>query len=182
MGKYDAVRELLRRQFMNQNDVMVAEVIEVDEGSRTCTVSDEDIDIPGVRLQVVDSAVGLLAVPAVGSYVAVLKLDMPGELLVIATSVIDSLAVSIGSSLIEVKDGEIKINGGTLGGIVKIADVVSQLNALEQDLNTLKTVFASWVPVAQDGGASLKIASEQWAAATLQPTTVQQLEDTTFKH
>ena len=79
-------------------------------------------------------------------------------------------------------DGEIKINGGTLGGIVKIADVVSQLNALEQDLNTLKTVFASWVPVAQDGGASLKIASEQWSAAQIQPTTVQQLEDTTFKH
>ena len=182
MGKYDTVRELLRRQFMNQNDVMVAEVIEVDEASRTCTVSDEDIDIPGVRLQVVESSAGLLAIPAIGSYVAVLKLDMPGEMMIIATSVVEKLTVGIGSSLIEVKDGEIKINGGTLGGIVKIADVVSQLNALEQDINTLKAVFASWVPVAQDGGSSLKIASEQWSAAQIQPTTVQQLEDTTFKH
>lgn len=182
MGKYDTVRELLRRQFMNQNDVMVVEVIEVDEASRTCTVSDEDIDIPGARLQVVDSAVGLLAVPAVGSYVAVLKLDMPGELLVIATSVVEKLTVSIGSSMVEIKDAEITVNGGTLGGIAKTAEVAAKLNALEQDINTLKTIFASWVPVAQDGGASLKIASEQWSAAQIQPTTVQQLEDTTFKH
>ena len=182
MGKYDTVRALLRRQFMNLNEVMVVEVIEVDEPSRTCTVSDEDIDIPGVRLQVVESSAGLLAIPAIGSYVAVLKLDMPGEMMVIATSVVEKLTVSIGSSMVEIKDGEITVNGGTLGGIAKTAEVAAKLNALEQDINTLKTIFASWIPVSQDGGSSLKIASEQWASAQIQPTTVQQLEDTTFKH
>jgi hypothetical protein len=48
--------------------------------------------------------------------------------------------------------------------------LVQQINKIEQDLNSLKTVFKNWTPVSQDGGAALKAAATSWAAQQLQKT------------
>jgi hypothetical protein len=68
------------------------------------------------------------------------------------------------------------------GGLVKVNDLVSKMNTIENDINTLKTVFSSWVPVASDGGAALKLAAATWYASQLTPTQVNDLENKTVQH
>jgi hypothetical protein len=71
----------------------------------------------------------------------------------------------------------IVFNGGQLGGMVKVQDLVSKLNTIEQDLNTLKNVFANWSPVPNDGGAALKTAAGTWYGQQLTPTQEQDIEN-----
>lgn len=77
---------------------------------------------------------------------------------------------------------ERRINGDAFGGLVKVGELVSELNDLKQDLNTLKSVLTAWVPITNDGGAALKAASATWAGQTLSPATAQRLENSIVKH
>lgn len=77
---------------------------------------------------------------------------------------------------------ETHINGDGHGGLVKADAVKDRLNALEQDINTLKQVFAAWTPVTQDGGAALKGAAATWYAQQLTTTTSSQLQNPKVKH
>ncbi len=74
------------------------------------------------------------------------------------------------------------INGKAKGGLV-VADLVAlRLNAIEQDINTLKTVMASWVTAGGDGGAALKLAATPWYSAQLSPTQSQSLQNPKVYH
>jgi hypothetical protein len=77
---------------------------------------------------------------------------------------------------------EIFLAGDANGGLVKVQDLVSKLNTIETDINTLKTVFSSWAPVANDGGAALKTAAATWYAHQLVPTNITDLENTHVQH
>ena len=72
----------------------------------------------------------------------------------------------------------VQFNGGELGGMVKLNDVVTKLNNLEKDVNNLKAAFTSWIVVPNDGGAALKAASSTWAGETLEITVKADLENT----
>lgn len=76
---------------------------------------------------------------------------------------------------------QVTFNGGTLGGMVKVNDLVTRLNTIEQDINVLKTAFSAWVVVPTDGGAALKTAATAWYSQQLQPTQVNQLENIKIK-
>lgn len=71
---------------------------------------------------------------------------------------------------IELTADEIKLNGATNGGLAIVNDVVDKLNNLENDINTLKTVFSTWVVAPTDGGAALKAAAATWYASMFTPT------------
>jgi hypothetical protein len=77
---------------------------------------------------------------------------------------------------------EVWLRGNTNGGIVKVTDLVTKLNNIENDLNTLKTAFTGWVVVPSDGGAALKVITATWAGQTITQTTVNDLESDTVKH
>ena len=77
---------------------------------------------------------------------------------------------------------EVKLRGDAFGGIVKVGDLVDKLNALEQDLNTLKTVFSAWVIVPMDGGAALKTAAATWYGDQFTPTIVDDIANDNVKH
>ena len=79
-------------------------------------------------------------------------------------------------------DDEIKLNDGSLGGLVVISDLVSKLNTLESDINTLKNVFSGWAPVSQDGGTALKTAASTWAGSSITETTEADIENERVKH
>lgn len=76
---------------------------------------------------------------------------------------------------------QVVFNNGTLGGMVKLHDLVNKLNAIEQDINNLKSVFSSWTPVPNDGGAALKTASTSWYSQQLQPTQAADIENQKIK-
>jgi phage baseplate assembly protein gpV len=90
--------------------------------------------------------------------------------------------LTVGSSTVVIKNNLIEFNGGSNNGLVKVAALVTKLNNLENDLNNLKTVFTSWTPVPNDGGAALKAGVTTYAAASLTPTVQANLEDVKVKH
>lgn len=74
------------------------------------------------------------------------------------------------------------INGDAFGGLVRADDVAQALSSLQQDVNSLKQVFATWVPVTQDGGAALKASAASWFAQPLAVTQSTQLQNPKVSH
>ena len=66
-----------------------------------------------------------------------------------------------------VNDDGIILNGGNLGGLVKVEELTRRFNLIERDINRLKELMMSWSPIPQDGGASLKALASSWSAAPL---------------
>ncbi len=151
----------------------------VDEAARTvdCTPIDESAPLLGVNLQAnQQSEDGIVAFPAVGSYVVVSFLSESVAVVVLAEKV-EKIVLKIGATTAEVVDGEITLNGGTLGGLVVSQKTTDKLNAIEGDLNELKTILTAWVPVLQDGGGALKAAVSSWAGQQITPTVATDLEN-----
>lgn len=95
----------------------------------------------------------------------------------------DSITFKIGSISI-LMDDKITFNEGSNNSfMMKIDQVVSKLNRVENALNALKQVLTVWVPVPMDGGAVLKAAVTSWAAQLIQPiTNTNDLKDDKIKH
>ena len=173
MSKEAKVIEALKKAFGGMVPVQVfpAKVTEVDEATASCTVepvAGPEIFEVRIKAAINDKKDGLVIVPVVGSFVLVGIIGNDPETAYIAKY--DSIE-------------KIVLHGGELGGIVKVQDLVSKLNALEKDLNNLKTVFSSgWVPVASDGGAALKTAAATWAGSTITESAVAELENPKIKH
>ena len=71
--------------------------------------------------------------------------------------------------------------GGENDGVPLVNPLLEKLNNLENDINTLKSAFSSWLVVPNDGGAALKAISATWAGQQLQPTQKQDIEHTKIK-
>lgn len=155
----------------------------VDEKARTvdCTPIDESAPLVGVNLQASqEGAVGVVQFPAAGSYVVVAFIS-PAVAVVVLCDQIDKVQLDIGRTSATVTNEAITLNGGKLGGLVISGKTAGRLNALEKDINELKTVFAAWAPAATDGGAALKTAAAAWAARVLAQTVATDLENDRVK-
>lgn len=148
-------------------------------GDETCSVKIADrIVINDVRLNASadGNADNILIKPTVGSMV--MMADLSGgelrSLVVISFSALESMTVKF--------EGEVVINGGENEGLVKVVELAEKLNAIENDINNLKSIFSSWVPVVYDGGASLKAAAASWVAQSLQTTSKEDIENPKIKH
>lgn len=135
----------------------------------TCEVSIDGLSIPDVRLRASTEVDGaqIIVRPAVGSVVIV------GSL----TGDLDHLVVPSMD-----RAEEVIINGGKLGGLIKVQEITQKLNALESEVNNLKQLLASWVPVKGDGGAVLRGLLGSWAGKRLTLSRREDYEDTKVKH
>lgn len=93
---------------------------------------------------------------------------------------VDEIVESAGT--IKFNSNNVLFNSGTNEGMVKIIPLVAKLNALESQVNALKTILASWTPVPNDGGAALKTLVSGWAVSQMASTQKSQLENTNVKH
>lgn len=138
----------------------------VDLTAKTCyclPVSG-DADITDVSL-IVNAQTGFMIIPTVGSKVLV---TMQNE--------------STGYVGMYSQIDFIHLNGDNYGGLVKIADLVSKLNATENKINALISAMSSWVVVPNDGGAALKTIAASFYATSLTVTTQASIENSTTKH
>lgn len=132
----------------------------------------------GVKLMAAD---GFWMVPAAGSVVLLMPLD-GGGYVVVRCGLLRQFYVNVEGKGIDVTaDDGVVVNGGSNGGVPIAGNVATKLNALENDLNTIKAVFTAWVPVANDGGAALKAASTAWAGSSLDLTLSGDIENVDFK-
>lgn len=183
------VREALRLQVMSWIPGSVVGTVTAVQAPDTCTVEpiDGGAEYFKVRLRgVIDGADdGMYAEPKINSYVIISPLmNDEGMMFVSRFTEVTKWHIKVdGGAKVEVlSGGNVKLNGDTHNGLVKVAELVQKLNALENDLNTIKGVFSGWTPVAQDGGAALKAASAAWAGQTLTTTAQVDLENQKVKH
>lgn len=154
-------------------------VTAVNEGDSSCsvqrTIDDADAVLEDVVLSVrLGNMSGLVLVPAEQADCLVAMVDDGAGYELLKASQYDKVLVT-GDTLIQ-------LNDGSLGGLVKVEALVTRLNKLEDDINRLKTVFAStWAPVPNDGGAALKAAAATWAAQQLTDTQRGDIENTKIK-
>jgi len=162
----------------------VGKVTEVDLTARTCTVEpiDDSAALNNVRLQAsINASDGIVLAPVVGSFVVCTFLTPNISVITLFTEV-DSVEVKINNITLGLDKDEVRLNGTSLGGLAKVNDLVTKLNNLEGDLNTLKAALLSWVPLPNDGGAALKTSLGSYPSDTLTPTTVPDIENTNVKH
>lgn len=67
--------------------------------------------------------------------------------------------------------------------IADINKLVEKINIIESDLNTLKEIIRTdWTPVAQDGGAALKLAAATWYSNIITETEVDDIKDSKIEN
>lgn len=166
----DAIRRLAGKT--GEQYCIVCTVDSVDMAEKTCDLTpvNGDADLQSVRLMA-NNDVGFLIKPKIGS-------------LVIASFLNDAVAyVSMYSEI-----DEIQLNGTAYGGLLKVAQVATKLNALEAFANTVITAKNL---IAAAGLASPGIPVTNGTLATflagipitpITPTTQNELINTTVKH
>ena len=167
--------------------VTVGKVSNIDEDKRICDITiDDDLTLNNCRLNaIIDSYSNkLLVVPKDNSMVAFIaiggKLTEP---LVIAYSEIEKILLTIGESDILIEDGKIEMNGGNLGGLIKLQQLESNLNKLKKYVEDLATMASTaMAPMAAlDGGASVTTFNTNWGA-TNAAFSFEDMEDTKITH
>lgn len=179
----DRVRKSLKRLMQTQikSGSLTASVETVNEAQRSCVVQPVDggAKIFGVRFYsaIGTNGKGIIAVPAKDSEVIVSFIDNVQQAAYISMyGKIDKFI------LITEQGGIVELQGDDFGGLVKVAELTEKLNNMENDINTLKQAFNSWIVVPNDGGAALKVSASSWAGEALTPTEQNEIENTKVKH
>lgn len=162
-----------------------AVVVSVDKSKNSCDVKIDSTEIGQVRLQAVIDVdrKGCRLYPAIDSDVIIEPINDNGGWKVSLYSEIEQVFFEIGEISLNISASGIILNGGQFGGLVKVEALISKINALESDLNNLKTAFNSWVIVPSDGGAALKTIAATWSAQLITPLTAKaDLENIKVKH
>lgn len=134
---------------------------------------DAPLRVPLRLLNIGDST--LRVKPVVGSTAVIGYID--GNLntpYFVAYGSVESVSFRVGESTLDVTADKITLNGGELGGLVRVSTLTDRLNAIERDINTLKNLVTTWTPVPTDGGASLKAFTSVWST---QPLTLSKNSD-----
>lgn len=169
MDRYKELHEQLAQLVGRARQTYLYQGIVTEVGELTCSVAVDGLSIPDVRLRASTQVDGaeLLLRPAVGSVVII------GSL----TGDLDQLV------LLQVdRAEEILINGGKLGGLIKVKELTDHLNTIERDVNSLKQAFSTWTPISNDGGASLKGSLASWASKPISLSKRSDYEDDKVKH
>ncbi len=158
MDIVEAIQKI-SKQGQQDTRIQVAKVLSV-EGT-TCTVEllDSQFEINEVRLQT-ETSNGVLLIPAVDSFVIIAPID-DFEYIVVMYSALDS----------------IQFLDGSFGGLVKVVDLVTKLNNLENKVNSLITYINSHTH-ASNGTPP----SPSFVGGSLTPTVRNDIENTKVTH
>lgn len=154
-----------------------------DETIVVTTGSGAEHDDVRLRSVIRNATTKIVVTPALNSAVLIGRIEDANEYVVIAVDEVAKVEVVLSATISIVIDANgITMNGGSLEGLVKLGALLTKLNALEDDINALKTVFkTAWVVVPSDGGAALKAAAATWANGTITKTVKADLENTKIK-
>lgn len=134
--------------------VFPAQVKEVDENNRTCTVRvNDNVDLYEVKLYAVTDKdlKGFCLIPAKDSQVLVARIANGNDLYVCMFSVVDKVVGTVGSDTsIEVTENEIKINaqkiefnGGKNGGLAIAEKIETNLDKITTYLDNMNTAIST---------------------------------------
>ena len=126
--------------------VCVVTAVDVDARTVDCEPLDESAPILGVNLQANQGlATGIVTFPKKGSHVIVAMMNGGMGGCVIATEEIERAEIVIGETSAELTKDGVVLNGGSLRGIVKIAELEENLNQLKNYVETLKSATSAGI-------------------------------------
>ena len=203
-GRAEDIRRKLKEMGAGSDQVFLATVKSVDEEEFFCTVeTSTDIQYTDVRLRSIldKEKKGFCFIPKVESTVLVGRIGNSNQLFVQLFSEIDKILFTYTEDMeitfdtekiflrmkersIEISEDAITFNANKKNSFATdINKLVDKINAIENDINSLKQVFTTWVPAPMDGGAVLKGLSATWAGQLIQPvTSVDSIKDELIKH
>lgn len=146
-------------------ETLICKVKSVDEANFTCECEpiDGSADFFGVLLNA-DKKKGFVLVPKVGSFVVVTQMSETTSCVVMVSEV-----------------SQVYIAGDENGGLVKVQDLTSKLNALENKVNSLIIACASQVVTLAPSGV-FALAPFFTSVTPLIPTQQIEIENTKVKH
>ncbi len=151
-------------QSVSNKGIKVAKVQSVTANTCDVELLDSGFDITGVRLQA-ETQDGFLCVPAIDSMVIIAPID-DFEYVVVMFSQLDS----------------IKMLDGSYGGLIKISDLITKLNNLENKVNSIITTFNAHVHTGVTTGGGSSAISPTPITGTLTPTQIADIENDLITH
>lgn len=144
----EAIQKITGTQLKDDATILVGTVDSVDASKRSCVITSVSskgrVTIEDVQLMA-DIDDGFLLVPKIDSTVIVCY-STYNKPFVALFSELERVLLVVGDSTLEVTGSEIKFNGGLLGGLVKVSDLVSRLNDIENKVNAIITWGATVTP------------------------------------
>lgn len=181
----DAIQVLSGTKGVDNIQYLPCTVLSVDEPTRQCVCEalNGNSTAPFSNVQLMASVDdGILYIPSVGSTVIVTysKFNQP---YVSFFSSLDKILYIVGDSVVSITDGLIQLNDGSLGGLVKIAELTTKLNNLENIVNDLISKYNGHTHIltlsSGTGTAAPTVTPE---TGTLTPTQQADIENTLIKH
>jgi hypothetical protein len=159
----EAIRKIANNEFTPYSIVCEVESVNLIDKTCYCIPVNGDADLQNVRLNA-DKKDGFILIPKQNS-------------LVVVSFINDSTAYI---SMVSEVD-EINLNGTSFDGIVKVNDLVTKLNNLENKVNTIISTFNSHTHVASSFGSPTTV-PPVLVTGTLTPTVKTDLENEKIKH
>lgn len=148
------------------------EVLSVDENEKTMDAKGVSDELEYFNIELGSGSVILY--PSAGSICLIGIVEgMETNGFLISATEVEKIEVTASTEII--------LNGGTLGGLVKVQELTDKLNLIEKDINKLKQGFSSWAPSPQDGGKALKTALTSYFGSKLTETKVEDIENEKIK-
>jgi hypothetical protein len=144
----EAIQKIAGTQLADEVYMIPCTVESVDLDALTCdciAVGGTAVtDIPGVQLMAeVDD--GMYLVPSIGSIVLVIYSKRQPPFIALFSQ-LDDVVFNIGNSALEISTTAVKINDGSFGGLVKVTEIVTRLNNIENGFNLLNTKVNALAP------------------------------------
>lgn len=165
----------------NVVDCYLANVTSVDETEFTCSVLpvNGEVEIENVLLSTVSND-GMVLIPEVDSLVMVTTSKYSPSYVSLFSD-LSKIIIVIGESKLEIVDGSIKFNDGTLDGLVKVNSLVTKLNNLENLVNDLISKYNSHTHTGVQTGGGTSGTTATIETGSLTPTTKSDIENPKIK-
>ena len=171
--------------------LIICTVDSFDLETQTCECTpvggDSTTTIPGVQLKAEPND-GILIIPKIGSTVIV-AFSLKTSAYIFMFSDIDSVDIIIPSATvggnptrIKIEEGKITFNDGTFDGLVKVNDLVTKLNNLENKVNSIIAIFNAHVHSGVTTGAGSSAISPTPVSGTLTATVKNDVENGLITH
>lgn len=128
--------------------IIESEILSVDETTRTAIVKPLSGDyVSDLTVNLLASPNdGMILIPSIGSTVIV-AMTNKNDYFVVQFSDIDKVRITIGEFEILMTENELLLGDGSLNGLVKVSDLVTKLNNLENKVNTIITWGLTVTPI-----------------------------------
>ncbi|MCA6489093.1 MAG: hypothetical protein IM569_13555 [Chitinophagaceae bacterium] len=198
----EAVQRMTKTQLSDNVKILSATVDSVSESKRTCVVtsvsSQGSVTIENVQLMAsIDD--GILLVPSIDSTVIIAYSTFNQPFIALFSGIekvllvagennasiqvdTEGLLLEIAQTKVLISDGEIKLNDGAMGGLVKVIQLTQKLNNLENKVNQLITAYNSHVHTGVTTGPGSSATTPTQVTGSLTPTQRADIENEKIVH